>query len=46
MAKIAWTTNTQKTKDRAIRTPPNTRGEHRCSGRVSCSYSTCDTRSL
>jgi hypothetical protein len=28
-------TSTQKTKDRTTRTPLKTRGEHRCSGRVS-----------
>jgi len=34
---------TQKTKDRATRTPLNTGGELRCSGRVRCSCSTCGT---
>jgi len=35
---------TQKTKDRATRTPPKTGGELRCSGKVSSSCSTSDTR--
>ena len=33
-----------KTKDRVTRTPLKTRGELRCSGRVSSSCSTSDTR--
>jgi hypothetical protein len=35
---------TQKTKDRATRTPLKTGGELRCYRRVSSSCSTCDTR--
>ena len=35
---------TQKTKDRATRTPRKTGGEYRFSGRVSSSCSTSDTR--
>ena len=35
---------TQKTKDRATGIHLNTGGEHRCSGRVSSSYSTSDNR--
>jgi hypothetical protein len=37
---------TQKTKDRVTRTPLKTNGELGCSGRVSSSYSTSDTRRL
>ena len=37
---------TQKTKDRAARTPSKIRSELRCSGRVISSCSTCDTRSV
>jgi hypothetical protein len=37
---------TQKTKDRAIRTSLKTMGEHRCSGRVCSSWSTCDTHRI
>ena len=36
--------HTYKTKDRVTRTPLKTRGELRCSGRVSSSCSTSDTR--
>jgi len=35
---------TQKTEDRASRTPLKTGGERRCSGWVSSSCSTCDSR--
>ena len=35
---------TQKTKDRATRTKLETEGELRCSGRVSSSCATCNTR--
>ena len=35
---------TQKTKDRATRTPLKTGGDLRCSGRVSSFGSTCDIR--
>ena len=38
------TKHTYKTKDRVIRTPLQTGGELRCSGRVSSSCSTSDTR--
>jgi len=38
------TRHTYKTKDRVTRTPLKTRGELRCSGRVSSSCSTSDTR--
>ena len=38
------TKHTYKTKDRVTRTPLKTGGEHRCSGRVSSSCSTSDTR--
>jgi hypothetical protein len=38
------TKHTYKTKDRVTRTPLKTRGELRCSGRVSSSCSTSDTR--
>ena len=38
------TKHTHKTKDRVARTPLNTGGEHRCSGRVGNSCSTCGTR--
>jgi hypothetical protein len=37
------TKHTYKTKDRVTRTPLKTRGELRCSGRVSSSCSTSDT---
>ena len=37
---------TQKTKDRARRTSLKTMGEHRCSGRVCSSCSTCDTHRI
>ena len=48
MTKWKSTTNelqntTQKTKDRATRTPLKTGDEHRCSGRVGSSCSTCGT---
>ena len=36
----------QETKDRATRTPLQTRSEHECSGSVSSSCSTCGTRRL
>ena len=40
-----WSTkHTHKTKDRVTRTPLKNRGELRCSGRVSSSCSTSDTR--
>ena len=39
------TKDTYKTKDRVIRTPLKTWGEFMCSGRVSSSCSTSDTRS-
>ena len=35
---------TQKTEDRAIRTPLKTENELGCSGRINSSCSTCDTR--
>jgi hypothetical protein len=35
---------TQKTNDQTTRTPIRTGGELRCTGRVSSSCSTCDTR--
>ena len=38
------TKHTYKTKDRLTRTPPKTRGELRCSGRVSSSCFTNGTR--
>ena len=38
------TKHTRKTKDRVTRTPLKTGDELRCSGRVSSSYSTSDTR--
>jgi hypothetical protein len=38
------TKHTHKTKDWVTRTPLKTEGEHRCSGRVSISCSTSDTR--
>ena len=38
------TKHTHKTKDRVTRTPRKTGGEHRCSGRVTSSYSTSGTR--
>ena len=38
------TKHTYKTKDRVTRTPPKTRGELRCSGRVSSSCFTSGTR--
>jgi hypothetical protein len=38
------TKHTYKTKDRVTRTPLKTGGELRCSGRVSSSCSTSDTR--
>jgi hypothetical protein len=38
------TKHTHKTKDRVTRTPLNTGGELRCSGRVCSSCSTCGTR--
>jgi hypothetical protein len=38
------TKHTYKTKDRVTRTPLKTRGELRCSGRVSSSYSISSTR--
>jgi len=49
MAKRKSTNNdlqniTHKTKDRVTRTPLNTRGELRCSGRVGSSCSTSGTR--
>jgi hypothetical protein len=49
MAKGKGTNNdlqniTQKTKDRATRTPLNIRRELKCSGKVGSSCSTCDTR--
>jgi 4-diphosphocytidyl-2C-methyl-D-erythritol kinase len=37
---------TKKTKDRVTRTPSKNRDELRCSGRISSSCSTCDTRRL
>ena len=37
---------TQKTKDRARRTSLKTMGEHRCSGMVCSSCSTCDTHRI
>ena len=36
--------NTHKTKDRVTQTPLKTEGELRCSGRVSCAFSTSGTR--
>jgi hypothetical protein len=38
------TKHTYKTKDRVTRTPLKTRGERRCSGRLSSSCSTSGTR--
>ena len=38
------TKHTYKPKDRVTRTPLKTGGELRCSGRISCSCSTSDTR--
>jgi hypothetical protein len=38
------TKQAHKTKNRVIRTPQKTGGEHRCSGRVSSSCSTSGTR--
>ena len=42
--KQRFTKHTYKTKDRVTRTPLKTGGELRCSGRVSSSCSTSDTR--
>ena len=42
--KQRYTKHTHKTKDWVTRTPLKTVGELRCSGRVSSSYSTSDTR--
>jgi hypothetical protein len=42
--KQRYTKHTYKTKDRVTRNPPQTGGERRCSGRVSSSCSTSDTR--
>ena len=42
--KQRWTKHTHKTKDRVTRTPLKTGGELRCSGRVSSSCFTSDTR--
>ena len=38
------TKHTYKTKDRVTRTPPKTKGDFRCSGRVSSSCFTSGTR--
>jgi len=42
--KQRFTKHTYKTKDRVTRTPLKSGGELRCSGRVSSSCSTSDTR--
>jgi len=44
MDKQRSTKHTHKTKDQVTRTPPNTGGELRCSGKVSSSCSTSGTR--
>ena len=38
------TKHTHNTKDRVTRSPLKTGGEHRCSGRISSSFSTSGTR--
>ena len=40
---MIYKTLTQKVKHRATRTPLKTKAEYRCTGRVSSSYSTCNT---